>query len=1026
MSMIRRVKDFDEAHMSVDPKFAPILAQALQRVGYHVTEDYLQTTPNIGPVQIILQSSTAKQPKLTQNMKGFYLPMDVDSCTIEPGATKLIQTGLSIGTLGAEFGEIKQVLNKDLPHLQLFQGLIKLNGDKEIHLVLHNNGTENIVLTGNENIAILNLPTTTKINSTIVPYKPMSSKQQSKHKMKLRSNTTSNLNINNARAAKLEASLQVSLDLPYDLSMSSDPYNNHTHRVISLASRSPTLGMKIEQCTIRNLPILKSCSPGTPSAKIPDWRTDLKNAYITQINDTPVKTRKDIMEVILACKLAKLQDVSVKFSTMDKQNLHPQHGVPQIYHDQLAIIAQHIFDIQHLSGTGVNSNDMEVVSKLAQQYDDNFSHHVASMKLNELLHQDKILNSQWKWYINKVKRKHNTFTLGQLKKREDWEEWNASIFKQLDQYYDQSTFSEPQPLPKGANLLSLCWVYLIKLDGLNTKKSRCVCNGSPKFRGTVTLAETYASSLDQTGAKMFWASAAINNFIVLGADASNAFAEAPPPKAPLYVRIDDNFKRWYKHKFPNRPNLPDDYVLRVQKALQGHPESPRLWAELIDKIIIKLNLQPCTHEKCLYFTDNYNNTNKRVVFLRQVDDFAIACEDRELAKQVIKDINSKMTIDVKELGVVQRYNGVDIQQTREYIKLHNTTYIDKLIATHQWLQNDDTPVHAFPLPMNPDVKYQHKLEQAEPLELAEKLQLEKKLGFTYRQAIGEIIYAMITCRPDVSYSIIKLSQYSTRPAAIHFNAVLHLYRYLKATKTDGIYYWREHEREDLPHGAIPDIKSDINYDEDRVSTRQTDKKDILMAYVDSDHASDASHRRSVSGFHVKLAGGTVLYKTKYQNIVAQSSTEVEFIAAAEAGKYILYLRTIMEQIGLPQHHATIMYEDNQGALLMAQAGQPTKRTKHIDTRYFALQSWVERDLLSFKRITTSDNSADAMTKATARTLFYRHNNHIMGKIIPRYVHFLQKASHKMSTTTGYHIHRFAQNIFSTYYNRYSSVQGGML
>ena len=99
--------------------------------------------------------------------------------------------------------------------------------------------------------------------------------------------------------------------------------------------------------------------------------------------------------------------------------------------------------------------------------------------------------------------------------------------------------------------------------------------------------------------------------------------------------------------------------------------------------------------------------------------------------------------------------------------------------------------------------------------------------------------------------------------------------------------------------------------------------------------------------------------------MAQSSTEAEFIAAAEAGRYILYLRTIMEEIGLPQHHATVIYEDNNGALLMAKAGQPTKRTKHIDTRYFALQSWVERDLLSFKRISTTDNSADAMTKATA-------------------------------------------------------------
>ena len=50
-----------------------------------------------------------------------------------------------------------------------------------------------------------------------------------------------------------------------------------------------------------------------------------------------------------------------------------------------------------------------------------------------------------------------------------------------------------------------------------------------------------------------------------------------------------------------------------------------------------------------------------------------------------------------------------------------------------------------------------------------------------------------------------------------------------------------------------------------------------------------------------------------------SSTEAEFIAACEAGKYILYVRTILEEIGMPQEAASILYEDNQGALLMANA-----------------------------------------------------------------------------------------------------------
>ena len=89
-------------------------------------------------------------------------------------------------------------------------------------------------------------------------------------------------------------------------------------------------------------------------------------------------------------------------------------------------------------------------------------------------------------------------------------------------------------------------------------------------------------------------------------------------------------------------------------------------------------------------------------------------------------------------------------QTIQYIKVHNTTYINKLESQHKWLRKDATPMPLFLLPMNPDQKYQHRLEQAQALPMDEKMKLECQLGFTYRQAVGEIIYAMITCRPNIS------------------------------------------------------------------------------------------------------------------------------------------------------------------------------------------------------------------------------------------------------------------------------------
>ena len=117
---------------------------------------------------------------------------------------------------------------------------------------------------------------------------------------------------------------------------------------------------------------------------------------------------------------------------------------------------------------------------------------------------------------------------------------------------------------------------------------------------------------------------------------------------------------------------------------------------------------------------------------------------------------------------------MDVQQTRHYIKLSKAVYLDKIMKNHPWLQ-EEKPAAAFPIPIHSDSTYLHTIETAEPLEPEERMTYESTLGFTYRQAIGEIIYALVTNRPDISFAAIKLSQYSAAPAKIHYEAVKEIY-----------------------------------------------------------------------------------------------------------------------------------------------------------------------------------------------------------------------------------------------------------
>ena len=161
-------------------------------------------------------------------------------------------------------------------------------------------------------------------------------------------------------------------------------------------------------------------------------------------------------------------------------------------------------------------------------------------------------------------------------------------------------------------------------------------------------------------------------------------------------------------------------------------------------------------------------------------------------------------------------------------------------------------------------------------------------------------------------------------------------------------------------------------------------KTKLLGSVDSDWAADTQNRKSVSGIVMHMAGGAVHYKTKYQEGIAHSSTEAEFVAACDAAKIALYLRSVLDDIDIPQDGATALMEDNDGVLMMANAGQPTRRTRHMDIKYFGIQDWVEDDLVILEAIHTSNNSADHLTKALSRTAFYKHNDVIMGRIPPLY------------------------------------------
>ena len=110
---------------------------------------------------------------------------------------------------------------------------------------------------------------------------------------------------------------------------------------------------------------------------------------------------------------------------------------------------------------------------------------------------------------------------------------------------------------------------------------------------------------------------------------------------------------------------------------------------------------------------------------------------------------------------------------------------------------------------------------------------------------------------------------------------------------------------------------------------------------------------------------------------------------------LLYIRSVMYDLGVPQDAATIMYEDNDACTAMANAQKPTPRTRHMDIKYFSLAEWVECDLLMLERVDTSCNMADHFTKQLGPLAFSHHVDYLMGHMPPTYAPAFQKLYDKL-------------------------------
>ena len=233
----------------------------------------------------------------------------------------------------------------------------------------------------------------------------------------------------------------------------------------------------------------------------------------------------------------------------------------------------------------------------------------------------------------------------------------------------------------------------------------------------------------------------------------------------------------------------------------------------------------------------------------------------------------------------------------------------------------------------------------------------------YQSAVGAMLYLSLTARPDISQCVGVLSRFMSCPGEQHVAAAKQAIKYLYATKDHGITYTRG------VHGA-PHVFMRAQPG-DEVDSESQVKGHEFVTYADADLAGDIGSRKSTTGFVVVLAGGLVSWMSKLQSTVALSTAEAETNASVEAVKQIMHFRLFMRELGMGQDGPSVVFEDNQAAIAIAQKEEQSKRSKNYLIKAAFLTDSYKRGIFRYAKVGTKEQLADAFTKALPRDDFNR-------------------------------------------------------
>ena len=506
----------------------------------------------------------------------------------------------------------------------------------------------------------------------------------------------------------------------------------------------------------------------------------------------------------------------------------------------------------------------------------------------------------------------------------------SAVKAEMQQLHDLKVM-EPKPLTTTQKREALGYLMFLKRKHSGKIKARGCADGRPQ-RAYIPQEDARAPTVSTEAVFMTAVIDAMENRTVAVVDIPGAFMQADMDPG-VYMRIDGAMAEllleidhdMYQPHMVMEKRKPVIYV-ELLKALYGTLRAARLFWETLSGKLQEWGFTLNAYDSCVA---NKYMDGQQCTITWHVDDLKISHVDEQVVRSIIQKIQdtfgqySELSMHI---GKRHDYLGMILDFTTPGIlEVDMSDYIQVILQ--------DTPANLRGMSMVTAAKHLFTTHPDAP-----KISLQEQEIFHHLTM--QLMYLNQRGRPDIQTAVAFLSSRVANPDQDDYMKLGKVIKYLEST-----------------------IHLTLHL--------QADETNLLQWWVDAAYANH-SNMKGHTGATFTMGHGSINSNSLKQKLVARSSTEAELVGVHDILPQILWTRNFLISQGYPVQE-NVIYQDNMSAMLLENNGRKssTKRTKHIELRYFFIHDQVQQDKVLIKHCPTHNMRADFFTKPLQGMLFYR-------------------------------------------------------